>query len=162
LSDATPDGKTAGPRFRHIDDEEWREVRAQQHGARRVSVRQKWLEFSPRLVTLYTRYEPGLMLHKHGHNSDHAVFVLEGELMCGDVRCPAGTHITLEKGAAFGPLVAGPEGALLFEVFTGDTGSWPADAEGFERLLAEKGVEKLPDPPIELPAWLKTRREPQP
>jgi quercetin dioxygenase-like cupin family protein len=155
VSDAKP---VQGPRFRHVDDEEWREVRAQLHGARRVSVRQKWLEFSPRLVTLYTRYEPGMLIHRHGHNSDHAVFVLEGELMCGEVRCSAGMHITLDRGAVFGPLVAGAEGALLFEVFTGDPGSWTADPEGFKRLLEANGVVKLPDPPIELPAWLKAPR----
>jgi hypothetical protein len=148
-------------RFRHVDEEPWREVRAQQHGERRVSVWQKWLDWTPHFLTLYTRYEPGMMIHRHGHNSDHVVFVMEGELMCGETRCSAGMHITLERGAVFGPLVAGPDGALLFELFMGDPGSQPADPEGFERLLAQRGVQKLPDPPIELPAWLKARREPR-
>ena len=145
-------------RFRHIDEEPWREARAQQHGERRVSVWNKWLDYSPRFLALYTRYDPGMMIHKHGHNSDHLVFVIEGELMCGEVRCTAGMHITLEHGAVFGPLVAGPEGALLFEVFMGDSGSSPTDAQGFERLMKEKGVVKLPDPPLELPDWVKSGR----
>ena len=67
-------------------------------------------------------------------------------------------HISLEHGAAFGPFVAGPEGVVLFEVMMGDPRSWPADTEGFERLLAEKGAKRLPNPPIELPDWLEDTR----
>ncbi|MCH2171382.1 hypothetical protein MK489_11410 [Myxococcota bacterium] len=146
------------PRFRHLDQEKWQEVRAQKHGDRRVAVREKWLEFSDRCLALYARWDPGMIVHKHGHNSDHVIFVLEGEVMCGDVLCTAGMHITLDQGAALGPLVAGPEGVVLFEVMMGDPRSWPADPEGFGRLLEERGVELLPNPPIELPDWLEDTR----
>ena len=44
--------------------------------------------------------------------SDHLVYVLEGELTIGRRRCPAGTLVVLEVGAVFGPLVAGANGAL--------------------------------------------------
>ncbi|MCH8134077.1 MAG: hypothetical protein IIA30_16130, partial [Myxococcales bacterium] len=74
--------------------------------------------------------------------------------------CTAGMHLTLERGAAFGPFVAGPEGVVLFEVMMGDPRSWPADPEGFEKLLAEKGAKKLPNPPIDLPDWLEDTRTP--
>ena len=84
--------------------------------------------------------------------------VISGEMTCGDVVCTAGMHITLEQGAAFGPFVAGPEGVVLFEVMMGDPRSWPADPEGFEKLLAEKGARKLPNPPIDLPDWIKDTR----
>jgi hypothetical protein len=146
------------PRFRHADDEKWQEVRAQQHGDKRVSIREKWLEFTPNFLCLYAKWDPGMMVHKHGHNSDHVLFVIEGEMMCGDVRCTAGMHITLEQGAAFGPFIAGPEGVVLFEVMMGDPRSWPADPEGFEKLLAERGARKLPNPPIDLPDWLEDTR----
>jgi hypothetical protein len=145
-------------RFRHADDEKWQEVRAQQHGDRRVSIREKWLEFTPSFLCLYAKWDPGMMVHKHGHNSDHILFVLEGEMMCGDVRCTKGMHITLEHGAAFGPFIAGPEGVELFEVMMGDPRSWAADPAGFEALLAAKGVKKLPNPPIDLPDWLVDTR----
>ena len=145
-------------RFRHTDDEKWQEVRAQQHGDRRVSIWEKWVEFTPNFLSLYAKWDAGMIVHKHGHNSDHVVYVLKGEVMCGDVRCTAGMHITLEKGAAFGPFIAGPEGVELFEVMMGDPRSWPADPEGFEKLLAERGVEKLPNPSIDLPDWLVDTR----
>lgn len=146
------------PRFRHADDETWQEVRAIQIGDRRASVWEKWLEFTPKFLCLYAKWDPGMMIHKHGHNSDHVVFVMEGEMRCGDVRCTPGMHITLEQGAAFGPFVAGPEGVVLFEVMMGDPRAWPADTEGFKKLLAEHGAQRLPNPPIDLPAWLEDTR----
>jgi hypothetical protein len=146
------------PRFRHADDLKWQEVRAQQHGTRRASVREKWLEFTPQILTLYARWDPGMIVHRHGHNSDHLVFVLEGEMTCGDVRCTKGMHIWLERGAALGPLIAGPQGVELFEVMLGDPRSWPADPEGFARLLAQRGVAQLENPPIDMPEWLKDTR----
>lgn len=145
-------------RFRHIDDEKLQEVRAQQHGDRRVSIFEKWLEFTPNLLCLFAKWDPGMLVQKHGHNSDHILFVLEGEMMCGDVKCTKGMHITLEHGAAFGPFIAGPDGVELFEVMMGDPRSWPADADGFEKLLADRGAKKLPNPPIDLPAWLEDTR----
>ena len=79
-------------------------------------------------------------------------------MLCGDVRCTPGMHITLDQGSALGPLIAGPEGVTLYEVMMGDPRSWPDDPEGFEKLLAERGVEQLPNPPIDLPDWLEDTR----
>ncbi len=146
------------PRFTHLDDVPWQEVRRQQHDERTASVREKWLEFSPRYLSLYARWDPGMIVHAHGHNSDHVVFVIEGEMTCGDVRCTPGTHIALDRGDPFGPFIAGPEGVVLFEVMMGDPRSFPADPAGYAALLAERGVEQLPNPPIDMPAWLQDTR----
>ena len=153
------EGQVPGPRFRHADDEKWHEVRAIQVGERRASVWEKWLDFTPKFLSLYARWDPGMMIHKHGHNSDHIISVIEGEMSCGDLRCTPGMHITLPHGETFGPFVAGPEGVVLFEVMMGDPRSWPADPAGFEKLLAEKGAKRLPNPPIELPEWLEDTRD---
>ena len=40
----------------------------------------------------------------------------------------------------------------------GDPRSWSDEPEAMERILAERGVEQLPDPPIELPAGLEDLR----
>ena len=146
------------PRFAHLDDLEWEECRRQRHGDRVVSVREKWLDFSPRFLSLYAQWDPGMIVQPHGHNSNHIVFVLKGEMTCGDVVCREGTHIALDQGDTFGPFVAGPEGVELFEVMMGDPRSFPADLEGYERFLAERGVEQLPNPPIALPEWLEDTR----
>ena len=84
--------------------------------------------------------------------------VLEGEILCGDRPCPVGTHIELPRGAAFGPFVAGAEGAVLFEVMMGDPRWGGDDPDSFQRVLAQHGAEALPDPPIDLPDWLDDLR----
>jgi hypothetical protein len=133
-------------------------VRRQQHGDATKSVYEKWVDFGPNFLALYARWDPGMIVQPHGHNSDHVVFVLEGDMMCGDVHCPTGTHIALDQGDTFGPFVAGPDGVVLYEVMMGDPRSFPADLEGYERFLAERGVEQLPNPPIKLPHGYKDTR----
>ena len=150
--------KNDSPRFRHADDEKWQEVRALQLPSGRASVWEKWLEFTPDFLCLYAKWDPGMMIHKHGHNSEHVVYVLAGSMTCGDVECTPGMHIILEQGAAFGPFVAGPDGVELSEVMMGDPRSFPADTEGFEKLLAEKGAKRLPNPPIDMPDWIEDTR----
>ena len=151
------------PIFRHMDDDDmgWRNVRAQRNAdGTDAFVREKWFAFSnePQYLSLYAEYDPGMIVRRHGHFSPHVVFVLEGVLWCGDRECPAGTHIELPFGAAFGPLRAGAEGAVLFEVMMGDPRSFPADLEGYQRFLEERGVVQLPNPPIEMPDWLEDTR----
>ena len=137
--------------FVHVDDVPWTEVIAQQHGERRASVHEKFLEWTPARMVVLGRYDPGVVVERHGHESDNLVYVLEGDLTVGDRRCPAGTLIVLERGATFGPLVAGDEGALLFETWAGDVTPVPADKEGYHRLLAERGITRLPNPTFERP-----------
>jgi hypothetical protein len=93
------------------------------------------------------RYDPGIVLERHGHSSDHVVYVLEGVLMVGEYRCPKGTLIVLEEGASFGPLVADEtEGCLLFETWLDDVTPVPADKPGYHKLLESKGIVRLPNP----------------
>jgi hypothetical protein len=75
-------GEGGGPRFRHVEDEDlpWQEVRRQQHGDHTASVWEKWFEFSERYLALYARWDPGMMVHAHGHNSDHVIFVVSGDM----------------------------------------------------------------------------------
>ncbi|MEY2431332.1 MAG: hypothetical protein QOC92_1057 [Acidimicrobiaceae bacterium] len=146
------------PRFTRLDDVEWQEVRRQQHGERIVSVHEKWMEFSERYLSLYAKWDPGMIVQAHGHNSDHVVFVIEGSMKCGEVECPPGTHIALDQGDTFGPFVAGPEGVVLYEIMMGDPRSFPGDLDAYERFLAERGVVQLPNPPIELPNGLEDTR----
>ena len=146
------------PRFTHLDNLSWQEVRSQRHGERVVSVREKWLDFSPAFLSLFARWDPGMIVQPHGHNSNHVVFVLDGEMTCGDVRCVQGTHIALDQGDTFGPFVAGPEGVELFEVMMGDPRSFPVDLDEHARFLARHGAEQLANPSIAMPDWLEDTR----
>ncbi|MBV9953558.1 MAG: hypothetical protein JO291_16510, partial [Acidimicrobiia bacterium] len=115
----------AGPVFRHLDDPDlpWQAIKRQRNAdGTESAVWEKWISFSadPPYLSLYARYDPGMIVRRHGHNSPHVVFVLDGELEVGGRSCPTGTHIELPLGAAFGPLRAGPDGCILFEVMMGD------------------------------------------
>jgi len=131
---------------------EWIEVRPQLHGDRRVAGHLKIIERSAARVVVYTRYDPGLIIEKHSHLANEVLFVLEGELIVGDRVCKAGTTLVLEKGTPFGPVIAGPEGTVLFETFDGETGHVSEDYEGFVRLIAERGITILPEPDESVPA----------
>jgi hypothetical protein len=148
-------------RITHVDDVPWQEVKAQLHGseARRVSVWEKYLSWTPSMMVLYARYDAGMLIERHGHRSDHVVFVLSGSVRIGDRWCPAGTSVVLEQGAVFGPLEAGPEGAEMFEVMAGDPRAVPADAAGFAALCADRGITPLPNPPIDAPSFFGERTD---
>ena len=162
---ATDDPRVPGlePTFRHLDDPDmtWQQCRRQQNAdGTESSVWEKWLAFSPdpQYLSLYAKYDPGMIVRRHGHYSPHVVFVIEGDLWVGDRHCPAGTHIELPFGAAFGPLRAGDAGAILFEVMLGDPRSWGDQPEQFTAALDEAGATVLPDVELEYPAWLQDLR----
>ena len=160
----SPRVEGAAPTFRHLDDPDmgWQAVKRQRNAdGTESSVWEKWLAFSPepQYLSLYAKYDPGMIVRRHGHYSPHLLFVIAGELWCGDRLCPAGTHIELPLGAAFGPFRAGAAGATLFEVMMGDPRSWGDDPEAFEELKSLHGVTSLPDPPLEFPPWLHDLRQ---
>jgi hypothetical protein len=129
--------------FRHVDDLPWHEVKPQQHADGRAAAHLRFLEMGPRRTVIYTRYDPGMLIERHGHASDHVIFILEGSLLVGDRPCPPGTMVLLEQGAAFGPLEAGPDGTLLLEFYTGDPSPVPSDPREFEALLEARGITAL-------------------
>ena len=143
--------------FVHSDDVPWTEVLAQLHGERRVSVHEKFLEWSAQRMVVLGRYDPHVVIERHGHASDHLVYVLEGELLVGERRCLPGTLIVLELGASFGPLIAGETGTLLFEVWMGDPRPVPADKDEYYALLKTKGIVRLPNPKFEKPTTAPRR-----
>jgi hypothetical protein len=143
--------------FRHLDDVPWQKVRAQRNAdGTEAFVHEKWMVFSsdPQYLSLYARYDPGMVVRRHGHFSPHVVFVLEGECWIGDQHCTPGMHVDLPFGAAFGPIVAGDDGVVMFEVMMGNPRSWGDQPELFEAALAERGATALPHPPLDIPAAL--------
>ena len=150
-------------RLTHVDDDAvpWIAVRSQRNADGSEShVWEKWVAFSvePLYLALFARWDPGMIVRRHGHHSPHTITVLEGSFTCAGVECGPGSHLELPHGAAFGPFVAGPEGVRCYEVMMGDPRSWSDEPEVMAQVLAEHGVTPLPDPPIELPAGLEDLR----
>jgi hypothetical protein len=131
-------------KFLRVEDFEPLEVKAQQHGERRAGVHLRFLEQTPTRAFNYCQYDPAMTLEAHGHVSDHAIFIVKGSLRVGDVLCGPRTLVVLERGAVFGPLVAGPEGTELLEFYAGESTPVPADPDGFAALLQQRGITPVP------------------
>jgi ChrR Cupin-like domain len=142
-----------GPRLRvgNVHELPWLRTREQQNAdGSRSAVLNRIVASEPMFVS-YTRYEPGMMLARHSHRADEVIFILEGEVRVGEQLWTEGTVAILEEGAFFGPLVAGPKGALLFEVFNGRPERAGQDRSGWQELHAAQGVTELPIPGFALP-----------
>ncbi len=154
-------GREARVTRRDGDEVPWIAVRRQRNADGTVAeVREKWVAFSvePLYLALFARWDPGMIVRRHGHHSPHTLTVLAGSFTCDSLELGVGDHLELPLGAAFGPFVAGPDGVELYEVMMGDPRSWSDEPEALAAILAERGVEPLPDPPIELPAGLEDLR----
>jgi redox-sensitive bicupin YhaK (pirin superfamily) len=132
--------------FIHAEDVPKQEVVAQMHGGRRVSVWSQFLEFTERRMVALVEYDPGLVLERHQHKSDHTIYIIEGEVSISGHRCTPGTLIVLEKGATFGPMITGPAGCRLLEHYAGDPMPVPVDKEEYYGILRERSIERLPNP----------------
>jgi hypothetical protein len=120
------------------------EGKAQLHGDRRVGAHLRFLEDTPTRVFMHCHYDPGMTIEAHGHASDHAIFVLNGSVTVGEVECGPATLVVLEKGAVFGPLVAGIEGTDLLEFYAGDPTPVPEDPDAFAAMLRERDIVPVP------------------
>ncbi len=138
----------------HWQDFPWQIVKRQKRDGKVVEAREKWMHFSPRWLSVYSEWDPGMTIQAHGHQSDHIVFVLEGSMTCGDIECGPGTHLALNHGETFGPFEAGPNGCKMFMLMMGNPHSYPADSEGYKKFMAERNIEPLPNPAVDFPLWM--------
>ncbi|MEX1217502.1 MAG: hypothetical protein WEA11_03150 [Acidimicrobiales bacterium] len=142
------------PTFWHLDDIDWTEVQRQQNSDGRISVvREKWPIIRPGFLSAYVHYEPGMVVRRHGHRSNHVVFVLGGSGWFGTDTCTPGTHIHVPLGAAFGPIIAGPAGLTCWELSFGEFGGWGDQPELYQEEIATRNITPLPDPPLEIGDW---------
>ena len=147
-----------GPRIVDLEEVPEQEVvRVDYADGRRASVYERFLETNPRMFTFHNRWDPGAMSLRHGHQADHIVFVLEGEVRVGERLCGKGAHIFLMHGDRFGPWIAGPQGCELLGVIAGNPMAFWTDDDmaEFEALLARHGAALGSVPPIKhIPAWM--------
>ena len=140
--------------FHHMDDIEWTPVQRQRNADGSEScVRERWPIIRPGFLSAYVHYEPGMIVRRHGHRSNHVVVVLDGSGWLGGVPVATGSHMHVPLGASFGPIVAGPDGLTAWETSFGEFGGWGDQPELVEREFAARGVTPLPDPPLFIGDW---------
>jgi hypothetical protein len=147
-----------GPRIVDLDDVPEQEVvRIEFADGRTASIYERFLETSPRMFSFYNRWDPGMMSLRHGHQADHVVYVLAGEVLVGDRLCRQGSHIFLIHGNRFGPWIAGSQGCELLGIIAGNPAAFwgPEDMQAYEELLASHGAKMgAINPVIHLPPWM--------
>lgn len=158
-NDTVDAADTAEAVFRHVADIDWTPVQAQQNADGTVSVvREKWPIIRPGFLSAYVHYERGMVVRRHGHRSNHVVVVLDGGATIGETESVAGTHFHVPLGAAFGPIIAGPDGVTCWELSFGEFGGWGDQPELYQRAIEARGIVPLPDPPLDLGDWFKDPR----
>jgi len=134
------------PRLQDMEEMEWREVLAQDHSGTRKVVYEKWLCFEPRVLAFVGKWDPGMVVARHGHMCPNSIYVVEGSMTSGGVESTAGMNIMLDVGTPYGPNVTGPDGVIVYEVMAGGPSVWYADPEGFAELKRELGIKQLANP----------------
>jgi hypothetical protein len=146
-----------GPRIVHIDDIKENEVvRLEYNDGHTTSIYERFLEQNPRFFSFYNRWEPGMIVLKHGHQGDHVVFVLDGEVTVGNTLCRKGSHIFLMHGDTFGPWIAGPDGCKLLGIVAGNGDAFWEDRDmaNYQEMLRARGASMGAVPTLtERPAW---------
>lgn len=80
-------------------------------------------EHGPPEVIL-AEFPAGTRVPSHEHETDYAEIVVRGSIRVGSREHGAGAIRLVPAGSRYGPLVAGPEGALVMSIFS--DARWPA------------------------------------
>ncbi len=138
-------------RFYEMSDAQHQDVVVQMHGKTEVGVQLRIFEWNADRMIARTHYDPNIVLQRHSHASDTLLYILDGEVSIGGRSCPAGTQVVIPKDVPFGPLIAGPEGCTFLESYAGDFTATSYDREGYDQLLAERGIIPVPTAKLEVP-----------
>jgi Cupin len=63
------------------------------------------------------KYEPGAVVGPHYHHADYCSLVVEGSIEITRREHTVGSMRVVNAGTTYGPLVAGPEGCTMVDVF---------------------------------------------
>ena len=68
-------------------------------------------------LMLVVKYEPGAHIGPHFHHSDYASIVVAGSIEVTRRNHEVGSIRVVNQGTVYGPLIAGPDGCTVIDVF---------------------------------------------
>ena len=151
MSSPRPGVESVETTYHHVDEIDWTPVQRQRNAdGTESAVREQWPVMHPRCLSAHVHYDPGMVVRRHGHRSEHVVVLLNGGAWIGDDWCTTGAHVHVPLGATFGPIIAGPEGVTRMGAFDrSEMQTWlgvlrvasqpPAPAMGAGSTLAADG-----------------------
>jgi hypothetical protein len=83
------------------------------------------------------RFAPGAQIPVHRHECDYCSVVVKGWLDVGRHREDVGSIRIVTAGTAYGPLVAGPEGCTVLDIFSEGRGVVPQPVRDEDRQMFE-------------------------
>ena len=144
-----PDGPAL--RFVHVDEVPAQEVVAQLHGARRVGVHLKFLEWTKDRMVAFTYYDPGLILERHAQAATRPSSSSRATSPSAITLPRRHPHRAGEGGRVRPDSSRGRTGARFLECYGDDVRPVPVDKDAYFDLLAEQGISRLPNPVWEAP-----------
>ena len=66
---------------------------------------------------LVVRYDPNAVIGVHYHQCDYCSVVVEGSIEISHIKHETGSMRFVKAGTVYGPLVAGPEGCTMIDIF---------------------------------------------
>ncbi len=111
-------GKEQQPWRRGVKDVSWRDPGDWQQGEKlRYVMERIGLDPEGGTGVLVVEYEPGCKVDVHYHDCDYCSIVVEGSIEISHVIHKVGEMRFVKAGTVYGPLIAGPEGCTVIDIF---------------------------------------------
>lgn len=94
-------------------------------------------------LVLVVHYEPGCEVGVHHHECDYCSIIVEGTINISHVDYGVGHMRFVKAGTVYGPLIAGPEGCTVIDIFA--VGSDPESARNTYINLEARRAKRLED-----------------
>lgn len=110
--------ETSSKRRRGFKDLSWKSSEAWQQGEKLRYFRERiGVDSENATLILVVDYEPGCVVGVHYHDCDYCSIILEGSINISHVDYGVGHMRFIKAGTVYGPLIAGPEGCTVVDIF---------------------------------------------
>jgi hypothetical protein len=119
VSEPAPRGKKGQRSFTWREPGEW--VHDPDKKLSHSTVRLSIDERGAGTTIVIAKYEPGAVVGPHYHHADYCSVVVEGSIEITRRKHTVGSMRVVKAGTTYGPLIAGPEGCTMVDIFATGT-----------------------------------------